>query len=102
MTWVTVQPDSFLTLHWPPEFAVTSDEVIHQLTFLLCLKMPCNHPGHGDVEHVDVAGEHLGEMWSLYTQISMDGCKCLNESTPGSVRSIWKPFERRAERVEVI
>ena len=53
----------------------------------------CHDESH-DHDH-DHDGPDRGAEYTLYTQIDMDGIRCLNETDPDAARKVFKEWERR-------
>ena len=59
--------------------------------------MACRHDHH---EH-DHKSEDLGALYTLYTKIDISRVECLNESTEGSGKMVFKPWDKRLDTNEV-
>lgn len=62
-------------------------------------KMPNDHHHHGaGCEHESTDSDHsneIGIQYSLYKKIDMENLECLNETTDGSGKLVFKPYEER-------
>jgi len=52
---------------------------------------------HGEQFDEDTHGSPQGELFSLYRNVDTDNVVCLNELTPGSVKGIFKPWDKRLD-----
>lgn len=60
--------------------------------------MPHDHHHEGGCAHESTDSDYLKEIgiqYSLYTKIDMNNLECLNETTDGSAKFIFKPYEER-------
>lgn len=61
--------------------------------------MPHDHHHHeGGCAHESTDSDYLKEIgiqYSLYTKIDLDNLECLNETTDGSAKFIFKPYDER-------
>lgn len=62
--------------------------------------MSHNHcHGHHDHDHSDA--EEVGIQYNLYQKIDKENLQCLNESVEGSGKTVFKPWDKRLDRVHV-
>jgi hypothetical protein len=58
-----------------------------------------NHHSH---KHDACSSEDIGETYSLYSHIHTDLLKCLNESDHGSIKKVFKPWDKRLDKTEFV
>lgn len=63
--------------------------------------MPHSHcDGHHDHDHESY--DELGVQYNLFQKIDIENLQCLNESIDGAGKTVFKPWERRLDRTQVV
>eukprot|EP00026_Physarum_polycephalum_P013483 Phypoly_transcript_13889.p1 GENE.Phypoly_transcript_13889~~Phypoly_transcript_13889.p1 ORF type:complete len:206 (+),score=16.64 Phypoly_transcript_13889:320-937(+) len=57
--------------------------------------------GCKDHNHADDLADR-GQEYSLFKHIAIDGVTCLNESSPGSCKNVFKPFDQRLDTTKFL
>eukprot|EP01126_Amoeba_proteus_P065001 TRINITY_DN9167_c0_g1_i8.p1 TRINITY_DN9167_c0_g1~~TRINITY_DN9167_c0_g1_i8.p1 ORF type:complete len:150 (+),score=31.33 TRINITY_DN9167_c0_g1_i8:61-450(+) len=60
-----------------------------------------NH-GHHDHHGQCCKDDSLGELYSLWRHIDLTNVHCLNEAVPGSVKKIFKTWDKRLDRKDYV
>lgn len=57
------------------------------------------HDGHHDHDHAD--SDEMGIQYNLFEKIDKENLECLNESIEGAGKTVFKPWDKRLDRVNV-
>ncbi|KAL0894762.1 hypothetical protein ABMA27_013294 [Loxostege sticticalis] len=58
------------------------------------------HDGHHDHDHAD--SDEMGIQYNLFEKIDKENLECLNESIEGAGKTVFKPWDKRLDRVNFV